>query len=63
MKTYEEREYIKDLSMIMSLLQRASEILDKTEPPTADADDRRAELIDSVEKSLSLCEKALKDIL
>lgn len=66
MKTYEEREYIMDLTKIMSLLQRSSEILDIAEVPsgmTESAIDIALNLQDKISQALSDCEKLLKEVL
>lgn len=66
MKTYEEREYIMDLTKIMALLQRSSETLDMAEVPsgmTESAIDIALNLQNKISQALSDCEKLLKEVL
>ena len=64
MKTHEEREFIKDLTNVMSLLCRAQDIIDESEPTTgANIGIRLDVLQKEIGQALSDCERLLKEVL
>ena len=64
MKTHEEREFIKDLTNVMSLLRRAQDIIDVAEPTTGATISMRLDVLQKeIGQALSDCESLLKEVL
>ena len=64
MKTHEEREFIKDLTNVMSLLRRAQDIIEEAEPTTGATISMRLDVLQKeIGQALSDCESLLKEVL
>lgn len=63
MKTHEEREFIKDLTNVMSLLRRSQDILDVADPTTgANIGIQLDVLQKEIGQALSDCESLLNEV-